>query len=139
MNTNVHHAAGQTPITPGWLWFGLTAAAAAWALNLWGSYTISGLICVSQGGRIVAGPAMLSRTLLAVVALCLLAVSIAAGIASYRNFRETANNSHLLEAEGDERREFMALAGVLVSTALGVGIMWACIPLLLVNICLRGQ
>ena len=139
MNTNAHDVAGRTPITPGWLWFGITAAAAAWALNLWGSYTISGLICVSQGGRIVAGPAILSRGLLAVVALGLLAVSIAGGIASYRNFRETADNSHLLEAEGQERREFMALAGVLISTTLGVGIMWACIPLLFVNICLRGQ
>jgi hypothetical protein len=138
MNTNVHPAGG-TPITAGWLWFGVTAAAAAWALNLWGSYTISGLICVSEGGRIVAAPAIFSRALLAAVALGLLAVSVAGGIASYRNFREVADNSQLLDSDGKERREFMALAGVLVSTALGVGIMWACIPLLFINICLRGQ
>jgi hypothetical protein len=127
------------PIRPVWLWFGFTAAGAAWALNLWSSYVISGLICVVREGRIVAAPAILSRGVLAAVWIILLAVAASAGITSYRNWRGISGASHLLDSEGRERREFMALAGVIVSTALVVGLLWASIPLILVNICMRAR
>jgi|SRR5690242_3570041 hypothetical protein len=137
MNTSVYDAeyrAGQ----PGWFWFGLTAAVAAWALNLCTNYIISGLICVVRDGAIVAA-SVASRGLLVLVTLTLLIVAVAAGLASYRNWRRMSASAVLLDAEAREWREFIAFSGILLSAALVVGLLWSSIPLILVNICVRAH
>jgi hypothetical protein len=137
MNTTVYDAEYK-PVRFGWLWFGLTAAVAAWSLNLCVNYVISALICVVREGRMVAA-SVASRGFLVLVTFTLLIVAVAAGVASYRNWRRMSSTADLLDAEAREWREFMAFSGILLSAALVVGLLWSSIPLILVNICMRAH
>jgi hypothetical protein len=67
----------------------------------------------------------------------LLAVAVSAGAWSYRKWNALSGAISLLRAEGRDREEFMALAGLFLSFTLGVGIVWLCVPLFLIQMCLR--
>jgi len=67
----------------------------------------------------------------------LLAVAAIAGTWSYRKWTALSGVMPLLRAEGRDRKEFMALAGLFISFTLGVGIVWLCLPLFVIQMCLR--
>jgi hypothetical protein len=79
------------------------------------------------------------RILFGVVALVLLLVTIAAGFTSYHNWRALSGGDRVLDAEAVERREFMALLGVIISVTLGMGIIWLALPPLFLDICWRAR
>jgi hypothetical protein len=117
------------------LWFGFSAAAIAWTLQELLSVVIASLACengayvwrwISAGG---------ARALLAAITLGLLAIAATAGFISFRNWRSLSSRGHLIRAEGRRREAFMALIGVFVSAVFAGGIIWAGIPLIMIDLC----
>jgi hypothetical protein len=45
----------------------------------------------------------------------------------------------LLETHAVERREFMALLGVIVSVTLGMGMVWLALPPFFLDLCWRAK
>lgn len=117
----------QTHIPPGRLWFGAVAAAVAWSLQGFTCFILSTQACKTGTGYLGSlGPTAV-RILIGCVSAAFLAVAVAAGIVSYRNWQAFAHR-RLLEAEAEDREEYMALAGVFVAVTAVVGLIWASIP-----------
>lgn len=127
------------PVEPSRLWFGVAASAASWITLGCLDILITWRACTHQENFGVAAAHPGVRILFGIVALVLLLVTIAAGLTSYRNWRALAGRSHVLDAEAVERREFMALLGVIVSVTLGMGIIWLALPPLFLDICWRAR
>ena len=123
----------------GRLWFGVAASTGAWFGVGIADMFITWRACIheEQFGGPSAHPG--ARVLYFVFTVLLFAVAAFAGTMSYRNWRKLAGLTRLLRAEGSERKEFMALAGVFISFTLGVGIVWLCLPLFLIRMCLRAR
>ena len=127
------------PVKPRRLWFGFAASAASWIALGCLDLLITWRACTHQENFGVPSAHPGVRILFGVVALVLLLVTIAAGVTSYRNWRALSGRSHVLDAEAVERREFMALLGVIVSVTLGMGIIWLALPPLFLDICWRAR
>jgi hypothetical protein len=127
------------PVKPPQLWFGLVASAASWMTLGCLDILITWRACMHQENFGIPGAHPGVRILFDIVALVLLLVTIAAGFTSYRNWRALSCRNHVLDAEAVERREFMALLGVIVSVTLGMGIVWLALPPLFLDICWRAR
>lgn len=121
------------------LWFGTVAAAAAWALHGFTCFLISANACQNGAGRL--GPLRGSelRVLLGVITIVLLGIAVTGGMTSLRNFRAVRQQRSLTHAEALNREAFMSLTGVFLSIAFVVGIIWAGIPLILINLCIYAR
>jgi hypothetical protein len=126
-------------IEQGRLWFGTVAGAAAWALHGFTSFLISTQACKDGNGNWGPLPAASVRLLLGGVTLLFLGVAVAGGLTSLRNWRQLSQRRHVLNAEGLGREDFMALIGVFVSTVFVLGILWAGIPPILVDVCVNAR
>ncbi len=71
------------------------------------------------------------------IAIALICLAVIAGASSYRKWKTVSERTALLQAEGRERRQFIALAGLFMSLTLGFGMLWFCLPLFIIQICLR--
>jgi hypothetical protein len=119
------------------LWFGVVAATVAWfGLGLADMF-ITWLACVHQ--EQFGGPSYhpAARVLYFVSGFGLLGLTVAAGMLSYRNWNRLSGVTSLLNAEAYGRKEFMALAGLFISVTLGAGLVWLCLPLFIIEMCLR--
>ncbi len=55
---------------------------------------------------------------------------------SYRRLAQAfGSQSDLLSAEAIERKEFMALAGLIISFTLGIGMVWLFLPVFIIEMC----
>jgi len=100
------------------LWFGLVAAPLAW--------TVQGLLGWFFGERVCVSMAPASvRVTLAVISVAALLVAITGIGTGLRTWRRASDAPHPVHAEAWDRVEFMALGGVLVSSAFAIGIFWA--------------
>ena len=79
------------------------------------------------------------RILYFVLALGLLAVTTWAGLTSYRTWQFLTSQRKLLESKAVERREFMAIGGVIVAVTMGMGILWLALPPLFLDLCWRAR
>jgi divalent metal cation (Fe/Co/Zn/Cd) transporter len=79
------------------------------------------------------------RVLISALGLALLIVAVTAGLTSYRNWRALSAHSAILNADAVERREFVAVLGVIVSVTMGMGILWLSLPPLFLDICWRSR
>jgi hypothetical protein len=121
------------------LWFGFAGAALAWSLAGLLNVILAWETCMgSKFGTGVFTDAGI-RILLGFITFGLLAVSVAAGAVSFRNWRRLSRESNIVEAEGRGREEFMAIFGLIVSISLAVGLVWFAIPIYLLGICQRGR
>lgn len=121
-------------------WFGVAGAAVAWSSLGVADVLITWRACLKSdptGGSLADHPAAL--VLYIVMACAVVAVAAAAGTMSYRKWRRLSESSTLLRAEGNERREFMALSGIFISFTLGAGIVWLCLPLFIIQMCTRAR
>ena len=121
------------------LWYGFAAAPLAWALQGLVGVVLSAETCPAgvAGWQILRQPGV--RVGLALITLCLLAVAISAGVTSFRNWQRLSGQREFAHAEGTGREAFMALGGVLISTVFSLGIVWASIPILMLQICERAR
>lgn len=94
------------------LWFGVLGAPVAWTLHELVGASVAGRRCVEEG-------AMESWQWLTIIGVSVLATLTAAAAAwvAYRVYREHSSQK-ITEAEGWDRIEFMAIAGVIISLAL---------------------
>ena len=90
---------------------------------------------ISAAPAPILAPACFSSSLLSL----LMGLAAVAGTMSYRNWRKLSGASEVLRAEATERKAFMAWAGLFISFTLGVGIVWLCLPLFILQMCIRAR
>lgn len=139
MSTTNPNPAPQEQIRPKRLWFGTATAAVAWVALGCADIVITWRACMQQEDYGIPIPRPEVRIVYFVVALVLLALTVTAGWISYRNWRNLARERELLHAQAVERREFMALSGIIVSITLGMGIVWLALPPLFLDVCWRAR
>lgn len=154
-------AADRTPLDPGSphgrgvaerpdrgterrLWFGLLAAPAAWTIAELVGYGVIGRACrplaLPRGFEPVIGAAELQTgQWLVVLGLqaAAAAVAVAAILMAYGVFRRWTGRVPITRAEGWNRVEFMAIGGVIVSSALLLNIIYFGVMPLIVEPCMR--
>lgn len=121
------------------LWFGTATAAAAWVLLGCADIVITWRSCMVQEDYGIPAPRPDVRMLYFVVALALLAVTVSAGFTSYRTWRYLSLQRAMLHSHGVERREFMAIGGVIIAVTMGMGILWLALPPLFLDLCWRAR
>jgi|SRR6185312_8310572 len=121
------------------LWFGFATSAVAWMALGSLDIVIAWRACTHQydNGIPVAHPG--ARIALAVLAFALLGVGLVSGITSYRNWQSLATAPGILDTLAVERREFMAVLGLIVSVTLGMGMLWLALPPFFLDICWRAR
>jgi hypothetical protein len=126
-------------ISRGSLWFGATAAAIAWALEGAITEVIASEACRTGTGS--WGPLSPGGTkiVLAIVTLIALAVSVAAILVSFRNWRRLSEACKFMSAEAGRRGQFMGLVGVFAGVALAAGIIWSGLPLIFLDVCVKAR
>jgi hypothetical protein len=113
-----------TSIHPPRLWFGLLGAPAAWIVQGLAGWFVGARICtqMSIGAvRIVGGA----------VGLAAVAVAGAGIVVGRDNWRRTTTR----ERPTADRIEFLTVGGLFVSVSFAVGILWALLNSVLLNVC----
>ena len=121
------------------LWYEFGTAVFAWlALNCLNS-VVAWRACVHQeqlgGASLHPG----ARVLYFLLWIAFFGLASLTGLRSYRTWRKLSGTSELLRAEGRERREYMSLCGLFISFTLGIGFLWLCVPLFMLQMCLRTR
>ena len=112
------------------LWFPLTGAPAAWA--------IQGLLGWWAGERVCSAMSIEAvRGFTVVVTLVALAVAVGGIVMASRMWQRSSSASGAMHTDATSRLEFMALGGVLVSSAFAIGIVWAGLSSVFLNACGR--
>jgi len=127
-------AAGPSPL-PGRIWFGLAGAVCAWTVQETLGAVLSGIAC--RPGLPGALPAFAPGTVRALtvgVSVVSLAVAGAAALTAWANWRGLSEVP-AADAEAEEREPFLALAGLFVSVAFTLAIVWAGLPTVLLAVC----
>ncbi|HEY3704399.1 MAG TPA: hypothetical protein VGL22_05010 [Terracidiphilus sp.] len=127
------------PVPPRRLWFGTVSAAIAWVLLGCADLVITWRACMVQEDYGIPPSHPGARILYFALAVALLAVTVWAGFTSYRTWRYLSAHRALLDAEGVERREFLAIGGVIVAITMGMGILWLALPPLFLDLCWRAR
>jgi hypothetical protein len=120
-------------------WFGVAGSAVAWLALGVGDILITWRACLHS--EIFGGPgdSPSARILSFVITFVLLGLTVMAGTSSYRNWKKFSDRRALLRAEGRERTEFIALVGLFMSFTLGFGMLWFCLPLFVIQMCIRAR
>lgn len=121
------------------VWFEFAASAASWIfLGIFES-VIAWRACVHQ--EQFGGPSshLGARILYFLLWIASFGLALLAGSMSYRTWRRLCGASDLLCAEGRERKEFMSLSGLFISVTLGIGFLWMCLPLFMLQMCARAR
>ncbi len=121
------------------LYFQVAGSAVAWVSPGLTDVLITWRACIHEEefGGASAHPA--ARAVYFVMTTLLFSVAILAGGLSYSSWKKLSGLKDLLHAEGRECSEFMSLAGLYVSLTLGAGIVWLCIPLFVLRMCVRTR
>jgi hypothetical protein len=119
----------------GRLFFLVATPALAWsAQGLLGWY-IASLACQRHHARLGSLSAGGTRALLLVLSLVALGASLAALATAWRDRRRFAGEDSSPAATLWESIDFLATAGILMGVALSIGIFWAGLPSILVQVC----
>jgi len=129
----------ERAVQPRRLWFGFAVPAIAWVALGCLDIVITWRACMHQEDFGIPNPHPGVRVLFFVLALVLLALTVGAGWVSYRNFRDLSGRRDLLGSHAVERREFMAMLGVIISITLGMGMVWLALPPLFLDLCWRAK
>jgi hypothetical protein len=121
------------------LWFGFAGSVLSWVILGCLDILITWKACTHQEDFGVPRSGGSETVVYIILTLLLFAITIAAGVTSYRNWRSLSSGPDMIEAEAIDRREFMALLGVIVSVTLGVSICWFALPPLLLDLCWRAR
>ena len=121
------------------LWFEFGTSLISWlCLGLLNSVVLwRACVHQEQSGAPSAHPG--ARILFFVLWAALFGLTALTGTMSYRSWRNLSGASELLRAEGRERKEYMSLCGLFISVTLGIGFLWLCLPLFMVQMCLRTR
>lgn len=121
------------------LWFGFSAAFLCWFGLGIADVLITWRECLHEEafGLPSRHPGLLALNI--IVFLALLAISITAGIVSYRNWHILSGekSKNVFEAQAYRSQEYVAMIGVIMSVALTVGTIWFGLPLFIIQLCSR--
>lgn len=120
------------------LWFGLTGSATAWMLLLIIDLILAWKMCSEQPNGFDEVTVGWIVYLMGAVTVVMFAITIYAGVMSFRDFERVSNVS-IKRSEGTGREEFMALGGVFLSICMSLGILWLGLPFLVLHICTRAR
>jgi hypothetical protein len=117
----------------------LWGAAGAWVAIYIADIIITWQACLhhEQTGEASSHPGLLILAM--VVFFILLATALLAGFLAYRAWRKRAGPGKFFEAEGEDRHEYMAMIGVLMTITMAVGILWMGLPLWIISLCVRTR
>jgi len=120
------------------LWFGCIASLIAWTSA--GCLDVM-IVWACRHAEVfgIPHPHPFARVLFVLLAAVLLAVSIYAGIISYKNWQILAAPQQFFDAEAVERREFMAVLGMIITMTMGMGIVWLGLPTFFLDLCWRAR
>lgn len=120
-------------------WFALWGPAAAWVVLFSVNIVITWQACLHH--EQLGGASSHDRLLILnmVVFLVLLATTVLAGVLAYRAWRQRAGAGSFIHAEAEDRHEYMAMIGVLMTVTMGLGTIWLGLPLWLVSLCVRTR
>ena len=127
------------PFPQGRLWFGAVAGAAAWGVQGLLCVAISGELCKANYNRVEDVRNSGGFAALVAITVALLLVCIAGALVSYSNWRRLTNDGRLVLAEATEREQYMAFVGIWVNVVCTLGIIWAGLAVLLLNMCVRAR
>lgn len=120
-------------------WFALWGPAAAWVILFFANIVITWQACLHHeqlgGTSSHAGLLILNM----VVFFALLATAIIAGVLAYRAWRRRSGEGSFINAEAEDRHEYMAMVGVLMTITMGIGIIWLGMPLWIISLCVRTR
>lgn len=126
-------------VSPAKLWFGTITAAVSWTLLGCIDILINWRACQHQERFGIPPNALGARVLIGCLAVFLLVIVVIAGVTSYRNWRRLTPNPELLKTHAVERREYMAIGGLIMTVTLGIGIVWLALPPIFLDICWRAR
>lgn len=126
-------------VSRGRQWFALWGSAIAWLVLFFANIVITWQACLhhEQFGGTSSHPVLLILNM--VVFLSLFATAVLSGILAYRAWRKRAGSGNFFEAEAEDRHEYMAMIGVLMTIAMGIGIIWLGLPLWIISLCVRTR
>lgn len=125
------------------LFFGLFASPIAWAGNLMTTYALSNHACYPGAeplSQVIQGFGFAWPLILACY-LAALAICLAAGVVSFRNWRLTGSEveghiHHLIE-KGEGRTRYLGLIGMAFSTLFFAAVLFGAIVLAIIPLCER--
>lgn len=126
-------------IPQGRLWFGFASGALAWVVHGITGFFITWQACQDGDGAWGFLSELEVRWLLGVLTLGALAVAAVAGAVSFANWRRLRESRRFMEAEAPGREEFMALSGVFIGTAFFIGVLWAGLGPVLLDVCVTAK
>jgi hypothetical protein len=129
---------GET-VSPARLWFGTITAAVSWVLLGCMDILINWRACQHQERYGIPPPEISARVLIGGLAVFLLAIVIFAGFVSYRNWQRLTLEGDLMRTHAVERREYMAVLGLIMTVIMGMGIVWLGLTSLFLDICWRAR
>lgn len=118
---------------------GLLVAPAAWTVNELLGWYISAQACAggdAAWGLLRPGGVRAAITLVGVVAL---AVAAGGAMTAGRSWRRLSPDRRLVSVQAFDSREFLAVAGLIVSAAFAAGIVLFTLPALLVGVCVFAR
>lgn len=126
-------------VSRGRQWFALWGAALAWLVLFFANIVITWQACLhrEQFGGASSHPGLLILNM--VIFFGLLATAILAGILAYRAWRKRTGTGSFFCAEAEDRHEYMAMIGVLMTFIMGIGIIWLGLPLWIISLCVRTR
>lgn len=120
-------------------WFGVAGSAMAWLALGIGDVLITWRACLHPELFGEPSNSPNARILYFVITFVLIGLAVMAMVSSYQNWKKSSVRMALLRAEGRERTEFIALAGLFMSFTLGFGMLWLCLPLFVIQMCVRAR
>ncbi|MGH9562450.1 MAG: hypothetical protein ACRD3S_13440 [Terracidiphilus sp.] len=129
----------ENPVKPRSLWFGLATSATAWVALGCTDIVLNWRACTFQQDYGIPPEHPAFRVAISAIAWVCLVIAVVSGLTSYRNWRRVATGPGILETQAVERREFMAVMGVIVSITMGIGILLLALPPFFLNLCWRAR
>lgn len=126
-------------VSPAKLWFGTITAAVSWTLLGCIDILINWRACQHQERYGIPPNAIGPRILIGCLALFLLVIVTIAGFVSYRNWKRLTPEPDLMRSHAVERQTYMAMAGMIMTVTMGIGIIWLALPPIFLNICWRAR
>jgi hypothetical protein len=101
----------------GSIWFALCAAPLAWLAQLLLGWYFGARICEPMSVGSV-------KAAVAIVSVIALATAVLSASLGWRNWRASTSMPHPVVSDASDRREFLALAGLLISASFTLAIAW---------------
>ena len=116
----------------GSIWFALCAAPLAWLAQLLLGWYFGARICDPMSVGSV-------KTAVAIVSVIALATAVFSAWLGWRNWRTSTAMPHPVVSDAWDRREFMALGGLLISVSFTLAIAWASVASVALASCGRAR